>query len=142
MNRPGFRHVKYSLILAVLAIASGCATSRAKHAEIPPSTLESQRSPEETYTMAERFLLYYKGYTLRVRDPQRGLLVTDWVNDTLGRRYQITLRVMNDISGSLVSAHRVAQVFDQTGWIDIPPSEPSEPSFLAEFNEYLTQQKH
>lgn len=136
--------IKDSILIAAIGLVfSACAAKQelSTRTPVPKTVLESSLPARKVFEISENYLEYHLGYALRVRDLERGLIVSDWAAENPAERQQITLRVSANHPGSLVSAHVKTEAFTDEGWRDIPTSGDREAKFLADLQTYLNQ-KH
>lgn len=119
---------------------SSCVTHH-QHEERRPlkSFFASELSPAQLFNYAHKYLEFQKGYGLKIADPVQGLLVTEWVSESPVVRHQITLRVIGDVTGSMLSAHVVRMEFVQSAWRDIPSVGEFEDSLIQSIEAYIQQ---
>lgn len=135
-------HARLILAFVVAATAAACSSHEEIQTRIPPRTvLQSNLKPATAEILSEQFLEWQKGYNIRIRDHAQGLLVTEWASDNPFDRHRITLRVSEDIAGSLLTAHIVRELYDQGRWLEVPSTGQNESMLLAELEQYLEKSK-
>lgn len=131
-----------SLVFVLGMVGMGCASKSSlskKTFREDQSYLRSELVPAFLLEETEKFLQWQKGYNLRVQDPMRGLIVTDWVEDSPISRHQLTIRVNRDIEGSILTAHVVRQEFAGQVWREAPTIQGMEEGLIRELNGYLAE---
>jgi len=134
---------KLALFLIVMGLSACAAKSPTMTRATGPAktVLASDYAPRKVFEISEKYLEYHLGYSLLIRDLDRGLIVSDWVASNASERQQITLRVAQNDNGSLVSAHVKTEGFDENGWRDVPTSGDREAVLLDKLDTYLQSQK-
>lgn len=99
--------------------------------------MQSKLPPTTLAILSEQFLEWQKGYNIQIRDHQQGLLVTEWTRENPLDRHRVQLRISEDVAGSVVSAHVVHEVFDNSQWRDRPSTGIPESQLLNELEAYL-----
>lgn len=117
-------------------------TACASKAESPAlakveSVYRSALRPNQLHEETAKFLQWDQGYNLMVSDPRRGLIVTDWVQDSPYSRHRLSLRINHDVAGSLLTAHASFQDFQGGRWQEAALGPPLEKAFIEELTQYL-----
>ena len=127
---------------------SACVTHKDFETEKPAKTyLQSELNPSAVLILSEQFLEWQKGYPLKVKDQERGLLVTEWIQEELDLRQRVTVRVTQDAQGSLLSGHIETEEANGGQWIALPSDPRREERLIKELDAFLqkspavTQQK-
>lgn len=103
--------------------------------------LQVEKTPPETFQKTLGFIEWIKGWEAQVRDPQKGLLVTEWIRDLPQFRYRWTFRVSEDPKGSLVTTYVTQERLNASNglWEEIPSDGTQESRLLTEFELSLKQ---
>lgn len=128
------------LAFACLSVGfTGCVTQQMQSTVTEPKTfLVVSVVPKKAFSMSEQFLEWHKGYSIRIRDLDRGLAVTDWTFDSPSERHRVTLKTTADRAGSsLISAHTETQVLEEQDWHDLPSTGQRESLLLTELKKYI-----
>lgn len=130
---------KLSLIsLLLLCVSCTTKTTGGFSEKTPKTYLISQMAPLPLLLHTEQFLEWSKGYSFRIRDQERGILVTDWIYDTPLHKHQITLRVNRDVKGSsMLSAHTSFQEFVENQWIELPSNYRYDADLIEEIRNHI-----
>jgi hypothetical protein len=132
------RLIRITLALSCSLYFSSCVTQTADVASATPKTfVRLNATPTKALTSAEQFLEWQKGYTIRIRDHERGLSVTEWTFDSPAERHRITLRATLDPIGAVLSAHTESQVLENQDWRELASSGEREAWLLAEIKTYI-----
>lgn len=127
----------FSLLALTL---SGCQKNSPKtdSSRINRTILKSDLPSRALFTYAEQFLEWQRGYSFRIRDIERGLLVTDAIQDSPLERHHVSLRVGDDPKGSLLSIHVVAEVLESSAWAPLASAGGRETDLLNELDRFLS----
>lgn len=98
---------------------------------------KSELAPNQLLNKTQKFLEWHKGFNLKLRDSARGILVTDWLRDYDGMRYQYTLTINRDLSGSILAVHLVAQEQAGLKWKGLASDGMLEQQLIAELRSYI-----
>ncbi len=125
--------------LLFLLFLTACITERSQRTQRPPKTyLEMALSPSKVVALSEQYLEWKKGFEVKLRDRQRGLLVTEWIKDIPTQRYQVSLRISpNPPTGSMISAHVITEVLENAEWKDMATDGRQEEALLADLQDYI-----
>lgn len=136
-----YHRLKASIFLILAVFLTACATKTVEVAKtpLPKTVLESSLPARKLFEISEAYLEYHHGYALRVRDLERGLIVSDWSLENPLERQQITLRVSPNDRGSIISAHIKTEALTQEGWVDVPTEGEREGLFLSDLQNYLSK---
>lgn len=140
--RKGYQRLFVTLgILGIHFLGVGCSSKSelATKTVVPRTVLESQLSASRLFQLSENFLSYHLGYTLNIRDLERGLLVSSWSSEIPNQREQITLRITSNAPGSILSAHIKVEQLTSSGWQTLPTSGDREEKFLKDLKAYLAR---
>jgi len=130
----------YCLLLVGLSLPLVSCVHETKGTQLTPQItyLQSQLSPKDLTQKTGNFLELYKGYNLSVRDLQEGLLVSDWVEDSLNQRHRVTVRINQDLKGSMLTVHfEIQQTSDGQHWMEVPSNGLLESQMITELKEQL-----
>jgi hypothetical protein len=128
------------VVLGFVLFFEACSSHQAARTEAPaaPRTiLQSSLRPLNAIILSEQFLEWQKGFAIRVRDHEQGLLVTEWTQDSPFERHRVTLRSTDDPPGSVLSAHFAQEVLEEGKWKQIPSTGQTESQLLSEIDLYL-----
>lgn len=131
------------MILGLVCLFLTACATKTQEAQVrlplPKTVLESSFPAKKLFEISESYLEYHYGYSVRVRDLERGLIVSDWSRENPTERHQITLRVSPNEKGSILSAHIKTEAFTPEGWKDLPTRGEREGIFLSDLQSYLAQ---
>ncbi|PIR22725.1 MAG: hypothetical protein COV44_06110 [Deltaproteobacteria bacterium CG11_big_fil_rev_8_21_14_0_20_45_16] len=100
--------------------------------------MQSTLAPLDLLNRTIQYLEYYRAYNLSIRDGARGLIVTEWVDDSVAERHRVTIRVNEDIQGSILTAHFERQSSeDGHSWKEEASGRQAESHLIAELETYL-----
>ncbi|TVQ80391.1 MAG: hypothetical protein EA369_02590 [Bradymonadales bacterium] len=133
--------MRHAFLLALVFSLVGCASRPAPEADMSAhrkTFVESQLTPSELFLHTEQYLQWMLGYNIRLRDEDRGLLVTDWVMDDPHLRHQLSLRVNQGLEqASLLTANFTVQELRGDAWVEIPSGGEPEEDLLVEIEEQV-----
>jgi hypothetical protein len=121
------------LLVLTTILVSGCVS----HKQVPQakhdlSFFESKLSPEKLFKISAEYLEWQMGYPIKVRNPERGLLVTTWIEDQPNHRSQITIKITKHPYGSLLSTHIAQAARTEAGWAHMPTNNRLESKMVSE----------
>ena len=133
------RSLLYASASFCVLLISACSTHQKEVvvSQAPKTILQTPLSPLNALILSEQFLEWQKGFAIRVRDHQQGLLVTEWTQDTPFERHRITLRSTEDPPGAVLSVHFAREAFQEGKWTELPSTGVLESELLAEINTYM-----
>jgi hypothetical protein len=129
-------------LLFFLSLSLGaCASKQSSSWKSSPKTFfRVTVSTKTAFEQTAHFLEWVKGYEIRIKDPERGLMVTDWASINPLEKYQLTVRIEKDVEGaSIVSVHRQGQFFDSDQWKEAPTNPSHDAEIIKEIREHLSQ---
>lgn len=120
-----------------------CAMKEEKAQKISPKTFFKVNLPiKSSIEEVSKFLNWVKGYDISVKDSERGLIVTDWTFDNPLEKYQLTVRVEEDLEGSsIVSVHRQVQFFEADQWREAPTNPAYDAEIIREIRKHLRDRR-
>lgn len=126
------------VMLLGLFLAS-CAMKEEKSTKASPKTFfKVNLVSTNVFDEISKFLGWVKGYEISVRDPDRGLIVTGWTFDNPLEKYQLTVRIDEDLEGSsIVTVHRQAQFFEANQWKEAPTNPAYDAEIIREIRKHL-----
>ncbi|MBN8555214.1 MAG: hypothetical protein J0L93_07210 [Deltaproteobacteria bacterium] len=133
------RSLFYASFILSLLFLTACSTHKKElvTSQAPKTILQTPISALNALILSEQFLEWQKGFGIRIRDHQQGLLVTEWTQDTPFERHRITLRSTEDPPGSVLSVHFAQEIFQNGKWTETPTTGFLESQLLSEIDTYL-----
>jgi len=129
--------VKPMVLTSLIGLTLGCATKQSPSPYASKTVIHSPLAPVIVVRETQKFLEWQKGYNIKVQDAARGLLVTDWMEDSPVSRHQFTIRVNRDLEGALLTAHAVVEQFEGAQWRSVIAAPQWENRMVRELQAYL-----
>jgi len=129
--------LRFLVIGFAVGVITGCATKQSTKSMASKTVIHSPMAPVTVVEETQKFLEWQKGYNIKVRDIARGLLVTDWMEDSPISRHQFMIRVNRDLEGALLTAHVVVEQFSGTQWQSVVAAPQWENRMVHELKTYL-----
>jgi hypothetical protein len=130
-----YPRIKTGVLLCLLSL-SACVAQKT-NPNTGKSFFSCSLQPTTLLIMSEQFLEWQKGYSIKIRDHDRGMTVTDWILESPTERHRITLRTMIAPRGSLISTHTEIEVLENQDWVSLPTTGALETKLLSELRNYI-----
>lgn len=99
----------------------------------------SSLRPADLFEEVSQFLQWERGYSVPIADPSRGLIVTGWMMEDNFVRHRLSLRINQDVQGSLLTAHANVQEFVQGQWVEAFKGHAREKDFILSLRRHFQQ---
>ena len=140
MDRHRMSRKFSTVFVMLLGLSLGACTMKEEKAQkISPKTFfKVNLASKAAFEEISKFLDWIKGYEVSVKDPDRGLIVTGWTFDNPLEKYQLTVRIEEDLEGSsIVSVHRQAQFFEANQWKESLTNPAYDAEIIREIRKHL-----
>jgi len=127
----------FLVCITLTGFVFGCSTKKTGQPIARQTVIHSPLPPVKLVEETQKFLEWQKGYNIKVHDSARGLLVTDWMDDSPISRHQFMIRVDRDVEGALLTAHVVMEQFEGSQWRPVIAAPQWENRMVRELQAYL-----
>lgn len=124
-------------VYPVLFLVIACVHEAPSPARPLQSYFESEAGPSKLFKLTEQYLEWHAGFPIQLRDPQRGLLVTEWVLNSPHERERMTIKITPRIQGSLFSTFIQKEKLVGVEWQEMLANSVAEDQWIRKFQDHL-----